>query len=900
MAEFYIEPKYNSGEKVAGGTLTIYTDNTYQELVQLYSVADQKPQFAIPNPVAIDNNGINSSPIFFTDYTEKSTAYYVLRDAKNAIIRHGFVTPYSWNIASGEVPNPPNPWDSTLKGDPFWGYEIVDLNFSKTDIGRPLYLRTSSAGDRSGGLIVYETDGTGNGDNILTFSSAGANKIWKAREEYINFSYLASIVPNPFSFIEANYKGQYNINLDSLPTSNANIGNSYFSGKVKIEKTLSGNSTAAPSYIFLKSENLEIVTANAMVLNGDTALSAPIVFAVNGGSWNHNSICDQNGNCFLRGRVDNINLSGTSIALDDLTVDLLNGSLINPQLNRIFAKNNARVIEIENTAIENIAASKLNELGVDKIRTSVPDKAITVDADINFYAEGAYSVNLTGNINYVFHIKPCRLFRYDNTFYAKNAEFYSVATPGDNVSDYSHVIGDICSGTAEINQTNSNKLIFDSNNVDLVGEVGYNAVVNKARNISGCTIFLNNNSLCTEINSCEKSTVVINAENSEPVKINRSNFRNCKFFQNSNAEVYLYNSEIEKSDITLGAIYITSKCKLNKNNIKGNIFIGCYDNKYAKNNKYFLTGFEINENYSDGSFNLNISLSNKTANSFNEIIASNCWIKGNTDFNFYIADTGLNIKNIHGNISCDNNEMVGGTMPNSNILYGLVPGKIDSDDTYISVVNEDIPINPINFSEKVIIIKEVLNPDTTSNLSKITIGITRTTNDSGDSYNFPEKVTTYIKFNDTYTGNRYSSFSGIPKFTVAEANKNASSLSDYDIMAIVNENAISDNFNYIINTLLFYSSIIVWIDNNPAWQTEVASWNYTVPQGLIRNAILSGYYFGDHINFIDANGRVFIGMPDGRKWQATDEYRKWKIMTNESGAYGAYGINYPLWKIENN
>jgi len=241
MAHFYIEPKYNSGERVAGGTLAIYADETMQQLLDLWAYADlqedEQGGGRLANPVPIDNNGINSSPIF-VDLTNYPSAYYVVRDARQAIIRQGYVVPMSWQGGSQPPGGDGQNWNS---GDPFWGYEVVTVNKLSTlsGLGRPLFVQGVGAADKSGGLVVWETSGFGV-DNVITFASGGTGTIWKARSGYINYSYLESVLGssvNPFIWLDANYKEQYNIRLDKNATFDLNGTNGFL---WKIEKFKDG------------------------------------------------------------------------------------------------------------------------------------------------------------------------------------------------------------------------------------------------------------------------------------------------------------------------------------------------------------------------------------------------------------------------------------------------------------------------------------------------------------------------------------------------------------------------------------------------------------------------------------------------------------------------------------
>lgn len=253
QAAMFFSPRYNVGEKVAGGTVAIYVDNSQQQLVPLWCYADLATNKVdgsgpISNPVPIDNNGIISSPVFYdaSQDTGYVNAYYVLRDAYGAIIRQGFVMPQSWQL-TGEPKPPDNTWANHPAGDPYWGYEVIKgttLVNTPGTIGRPLYYQPASGADRSGGLIVYFVPGnTVSVDNVLSFQGQGG--VWVSRDEWINYSYLKAVLPaatEPFAWLNTNYgTGIYakNMNLDAAPKTNFTSPSTVnFNNKVRILSTV--------------------------------------------------------------------------------------------------------------------------------------------------------------------------------------------------------------------------------------------------------------------------------------------------------------------------------------------------------------------------------------------------------------------------------------------------------------------------------------------------------------------------------------------------------------------------------------------------------------------------------------------------------------------------------------
>jgi len=220
----FFSPRYNVGERLAGGSIAIFTDRSMKSLVPLWQYSDLKTNpvdgsGAISNPQPVDNNGINASPIFY-DNTLYPKAWYVLRDANNAQIRAGYVMPTSW-MDGGSGPAPEGAGFGS--GDDLWGYEVIpDLNTltqiplgdSWPYMGRPVFLGGFGDADGSGGLIVYATQGIA--DNVLSYPSSKAGVVWKARERLINASFFANrSITDPYLFLYINsLQGTYEVNLD--------------------------------------------------------------------------------------------------------------------------------------------------------------------------------------------------------------------------------------------------------------------------------------------------------------------------------------------------------------------------------------------------------------------------------------------------------------------------------------------------------------------------------------------------------------------------------------------------------------------------------------------------------------------------------------------------------------
>jgi hypothetical protein len=511
MAHFYIEPRYNSGERVAGGKLAIYTNESMQNFCDLYRVADfnnpvegtTAAEFLIANPVPIDNNGINTSPIFL-DLDVYPEAYYVLYDANGAVIRQGYLVPMSWQGGGQPPEGGDGGWSNSLVGDPFWGYEIITginsgtnpLTGKATTIGRPLFLTTGTTGDKSGGLVIWAVpQGNLQIDNILTFDGNNG-KIWKAREEFINYSYLAQTQSNPFSYIDNLNSANgwnYGIRLDVAPS---NVMGSYNS-KLLIDSPINGTYTSNNVYsINLSREENLIITCPLQVFNFSGNGNVPFLINVKGGSFNTRQILDNNGNNVIIGYVSELANLTSNANLKDLTI----GKLMNG--NNAFGFNGWQTDKpIENFYLTAFSmttswnASDLANLKIEKLISDLNNCTINLDADINFETVGDYSINLTDNAYEnspnAYFIKSSKCFTVDYTFYAKNAELYNVCQFNSTVKVNSGVdannngsgdlpavisnnlvqLGSECSGKIILNSTNSKKLYLCSRTVEVEGDV---------------------------------------------------------------------------------------------------------------------------------------------------------------------------------------------------------------------------------------------------------------------------------------------------------------------------------------------------------------------------------------------------------------------------------------------
>jgi len=517
MAHFYIEPRYNSGEKVAGGTLAIYANESMQVLADLYRVADfSNPvdgtvteDFIIANPVPIDNNGINSSPIFI-DLDVYPSAYYVLRDARNAIIRQGYLVPMSWQGGSQPPAGGDNGWGGTSVGDPFWGYEVITglnsgtnpLLRKSTDIGRPLYLSTSVPGDKSGGLIVWAVDtGYSTGDNILTFTGNNG-RVWKAREEYINSSYLIANGKD-VAWLENAYKGQYNINLDQCFTSNNSTSGTVvnFSGKVRLAKKLTDTSNGVSYTINLKPDNLEILVQNAISMTNGSNNVPLTMFQVAGGTFKATQIAGVGaiGTLFVTGTIDNLYLDA-KVKLSGLKIKWLqDGADRGVSMDPGSIDDTLQIDRCDHTCIKSIPFNywpSIKELNANGDNYSID---LSGSNGINFNCIGnnviltASEYAQNGGIANAYFIKPSKNFVVDYTFYAKNAELYNVCQFSNNVVIYSgndnngngggslpavisnHLVrlDSECYGKIILNSTNSNKLYLNSRTVEVDGDDDY-------------------------------------------------------------------------------------------------------------------------------------------------------------------------------------------------------------------------------------------------------------------------------------------------------------------------------------------------------------------------------------------------------------------------------------------
>jgi len=505
MAHFYIEPRYNSGERVAGGKLAIYTNESLQNFCDLYRVNDfnnpvegtTTADFLIENPVTIDNNGINTSPIFL-DIDLYPEAYYVIYDVKGAVIRQGYLVPMSWQGGAQPPQGGDGGWGNALVGDPFWGYEVITglnsgsnpLSEKATTIGRPLFLLTNVSADKSGGLVIYAVNGSG-GDNTLTF--AGNNgKIWCAREEFINYSYLAQTQSNPFQYIDSindEYGYDYGIRLDSIPTT---IQGYTYKGKLLIDSPLSGvNTTSQPSFInMIDSDNLQITGNAGINLTGSGYV--PFFINVQSGQFDTQAITDQNGNNFIRGIVDCLRSSNSTLNLTDLTVKkFVNG---NQPMNVNESSTNSEIYDLNSDAITwtgTLASSMLVPFNL-RTLTATSNLSIVVDSDIKFEAKGipGTNISLTGNLDsngkpVGYYVKPSENWVADYKFYAKNAEFYNHCQIDSSVELKPLSAGAVPQlsdnrlikiargsyGTLKLNANTTGKLYIDSMDVDVIGNI---------------------------------------------------------------------------------------------------------------------------------------------------------------------------------------------------------------------------------------------------------------------------------------------------------------------------------------------------------------------------------------------------------------------------------------------
>jgi len=496
----FISPKYNVGEKVAGGTLTVYTDHTMQEKAQLWAYADLRMDGAeggmLANPVPVDNNGINSSPVFY-DEESYPDAYYVLRDARGAIVREGHITPYSWQ-GGGKPDNPPGggPWANALGGDWYWGYEVVQAgNLASRDIvDRPLYVVPNLAGDRAGdwnfqkGLVVARASGSSQ-DGVLTFASNTAGIVWKARSEYINSSYLIARGKDA-GWLESNYKGEYSINLDQCFEGN-NI-TAYFSGKVRLAKNISAPSQGSYG-LLLNSENLEILVPNAI---NRRSISTFYIY-VPGGSFRASSIADSDGNQFVNGNFDTLIYDQENVKIMNTSIGYLKGSRQNLQASGKNWDDITIADRVDFSVLKNVPLKDWLRFRALILNEQYMAADLNGSDGINFdiLQQPFYQGNLlrltdSANSGNSYSIKPSPFLSYDSTFYAKNAEFYSVAKPAASIASTNrHIIGSQCAGTLTLGSFNSNLLDVDSGNVDIESrDRSLSAWVRKAGRIRNATV----------------------------------------------------------------------------------------------------------------------------------------------------------------------------------------------------------------------------------------------------------------------------------------------------------------------------------------------------------------------------------------------------------------------------
>ncbi len=503
----FISPRINVGEKAAGGTVEFFTGKDTQVRLELWAYADLKPDSQgggrIANPVPVDSWGINSSPIFFE---ENDNAYYVVYDAKGSIIRQGYVKPYSWHDG-GSAPDPVGPWDEAADGDWFWGYEVVEnaSELANHDIvGRPLFLATGAipgdmpvanggqAGDRSGGLIVWAVASQGAGDNIITFNSSQSGTVWKARERELFYSYLASVITNgqnPFAFLEANYPGQYDINLDILPNINSQPE---FSGKVVIDRPISGSLSGIGVIQLSDPSKLDIRVPQAFSVTGGG--QGRLYFNVKGGDWNGNYTTYSDGMCALHGKIGSYLVYDPqqAISFRYAEIDYLTNAnpakitFTNSSVSKIAVSNHIPVMAYNLASIPGLKTVVLkNDLNVDLANSDGFDFDVEAISGNLLLTDSEYDgANPCG-----YYIKPSKSIVFNSNFYASNAGFYSVAQPLIGLTG--HTIGSNCSGTFTLSGGLDDLLILDSKNVDVVSAEQNTAIwVKAAGRIMNATVKL--------------------------------------------------------------------------------------------------------------------------------------------------------------------------------------------------------------------------------------------------------------------------------------------------------------------------------------------------------------------------------------------------------------------------
>jgi hypothetical protein len=509
MSHFYIEPRYNSGERVAGGTLAIYADETMQSLLDLWAYADLQEDGngggRLANPLPIDNNGINSSPVF-ADLTDYPSAYYAVRDARQAIVRQGYVVPMSWQ--GGAQPPPGGGGGNWNAGDPFWGYQVATVQqlAGMTNLGRPLFVSGIGAGDKSGGLVVWETPGSG-ADNALSFQSGGAGTVWRAREEFINYSYLAQTQPNSFGYIDglnAANGWNYGIRLDAVPMiGQINQGRYSYKSRLLIDSAVTyaswiGNATE----IYMKSENLITAGSGSITPGSGVSQTSPFIVHLAGGDFFSSQVIDGNGNNWIKGDIGSLTInSGVALNLTDLNVGIVKGSVgSGGNWNQFSIANstpaNSKIKYLYCIAYSgtSVNASDIAKFNVDYIDSYNTTSIISLDNDIRFEVKGNHNVTIQGINNQgrrAYYIKPSnKRWVPDMNVIALNADFYNglagVASNVGIVTDSSGNVtnnllrlgydsfGNSTEGTVVLDSANIGKLYIDTKRVNVVDNVSKN------------------------------------------------------------------------------------------------------------------------------------------------------------------------------------------------------------------------------------------------------------------------------------------------------------------------------------------------------------------------------------------------------------------------------------------
>jgi len=590
-ATMFLSPKINMGERAAGGTVAFYTDSKMNALMELWSYADLAEDSQgggrIANPVPVDGWGINSSPIF---YAANKNAWYVVSDARGAVIRQGYVHPYSWQDG-GSAPDGESDWGGIPDGDWFWGLEVVGsaADLESHDIARrPLFLATGAvppdrnasgqlAGDRSGGLVVWAVPGT-QGDGVITFNSSVAGTVWKAREKVLFYSYLQNAAGvNPFWFLETNYPGEYDVNLDAAPNMGSNAID--FSGRVIVDRPINSAYAANTGTLRLSGPSmLEIRIKNAFSGSDSFWIDA------NGGDWSTGHTLRNGATCVLTGRIGTYRIGSPAAqtSFRNARIDFLENA--NPA-NIAFADSAgipSSVRKIGIAAGVSVLAADLERMaGLEAVSVSTPGGTIVDLAGSGGFAwdvEAAQgSANLTCSTimaspltNY-FYAKPSKNIVYDNTFYATNAEFYSEAVPGSTIDNNSnqHHIGTNCSGLLLLNAVNNGKLFLDDcPNVDVDSKSNAHSVyaTKNARSMKNCIANLSYTDTSTGLYyfECplgfEKCTINFDfwndeygetgvATNSKMLVINKTKMNHCNINLNYQ-KVGLLGSELVNSHVS--------------------------------------------------------------------------------------------------------------------------------------------------------------------------------------------------------------------------------------------------------------------------------------------------------------------------------------------------------------